>query len=194
MENLFLKAERSLSQKSAMVRRPTRPGMHGKVRRSLSEYGEQLLEKQKIRLTYGLRERQFERYIDEALSQQKLPASEYLVRALESRLDNAVFRLGWAPSRSVARIVVSHGHILVNGRRVDVPSFSLKPGDRVELRPTSRDKKIFSGLQDRLKKYAVPKWLELDKPNLSAKVLAWPGSEDAQLSFNIQLVLEFYSR
>ncbi|MFN7088627.1 MAG: 30S ribosomal protein S4, partial [Candidatus Paceibacteria bacterium] len=111
--NLFLKAERSASQKSAMIRRPYRPGMHGKVRRGLSEYGYQLQEKQKLKLTYGLREAQLKNYVRRALSAKDITATEALSRLLETRLDSLVFRAGFAPSRSVARSIVSHGHIAV---------------------------------------------------------------------------------
>lgn len=193
-ENLFLKAERSQSQKSAMVRRPSRPGMHGRARRSLSEYGLQLLEKQKLKWSYGLRERQLENYIDRALSQNKLSSSEALVRFLETRLDNVVFRMGLAPSRSVARALTSHGHFLVSGRRVNLPSFAVRPGDTVSIRPGSRSKKMFEGLGERLKKYSPPKWLVLDKEALSGKVASWPTPDEAKVSFDISLILEFYSR
>ncbi|MBI1975083.1 MAG: 30S ribosomal protein S4 [Parcubacteria group bacterium] len=193
-ENLFLKGERSQSQKSAMVRRPFRPGMHGKSRRTLSEYGLQLAEKQKVRLSYGLREKQFAKYIASALAQSKVPGQEALVRFLESRLDNVVFRAGLAQSRSVARVVVSHGHVTVNGRRADLPSLSLRPGDLVGIRLQSKSKKIFGGLEERLKKYGPPKWISLDKKELSAKVVTWPTPDETKLPFNIPLILEFYSR
>ncbi|MBI2633822.1 MAG: 30S ribosomal protein S4 [Parcubacteria group bacterium] len=120
--NLFLKAERSTSQKSAMVRRPYRPGAHGKRRRGLSEFGIELHEKQKVRLTYGMRERQFEKYVEKAMSQKTVTSQEALARLLETRIDSLVFRAGLAPSRSIARFLVSHGHIVVDGRRADIPS------------------------------------------------------------------------
>jgi len=193
-ENLFLKAERSQSQKSAMVRRAYRPGMHGKMRRSLSEYGEQLSEKQKLKLSYGLREQQLARYVEESLSQQKLPAADALIRALETRVDNAVFRLGLAPARSIARSLVSHGHIMVNGRRADIPSMHVRPGDAISIRPESQKKKAFEGIDARLKKYQPPSWLALDPKSLTGTLTGWPTAEEARLPFSISLILEFYSR
>jgi small subunit ribosomal protein S4 len=193
-ENLFLKAERSASQKSGMIRRPTRPGMHGKRRRALSEYGQQLLEKQKVKLTYGLRERQWRNYVLDAIRQRQMTAQDYLVRELETRLDSVVFRLGVVPSRSIARQVVSHGHIAVNGRRVTIPSFQLRPGDEVSIAESSRGKKIFESINTTLKKYEPPKWLSFDKEKLAGKVLSWPVTEELKLPFNLALVIEFYSR
>ncbi|KKS06360.1 MAG: 30S ribosomal protein S4 [Parcubacteria group bacterium GW2011_GWB1_41_4] len=136
-ENLFLKAERSASQKSAMVRRAYPPGMHGKRRRTLSEYNMQLREKQKLRFFYGLQEKRMKDYAELARKSRKISASEFLFRVLELRLDSALFRSGLALSRSVARQVVSHGHLMLNGRKVNVPSISLKLGDEVYLREGS---------------------------------------------------------
>jgi len=192
--NLFLKAERSSTQKSAMVRRPYRPGRHGKRRRPLSEFGLQLAEKQKVKLTYGLRERQFEKYVAEALADKQLTTAEALARLLETRLDSLVFRAGFAPSRSIARIIVSHGHIFVNGRRVDIPSLALRPGDSFAIRPGSRNKKLFENLSNYLKKFEPPAWLAVDKENLTAKMLNWPTIDKLNLPFNLPLVVEFYSR
>lgn len=192
--NLFLKAERSTTQKSAMVRRPYRPGAHGKRRRGLSEFGVELHEKQKVRLTYGMRERQFEKYVEEALRQKTLTPQEALVRHLETRVDSLVFRAGFAPSRSVARFLVSHGHIVVDGRRIDIPGLQLKPGQSFAIRPESKEKKLFSNLPTYLKKYQPPEWLLLDKESLTAKLKDWPSLDQLHSPFDLALVLEFYSR
>ena len=192
--NLQVKAERSLSQKSAMVRRAYRPGMHGKRRRMLSEYGTQLAEKQKIRFSYGLEEKKMKRYVDAAISAKKVSAPEALVRELESRLDNVVFRSGFAQSRSIARIMVSHGHINVNGRRVDVPSKQVSVGDVVSIREGSRQNKLTGRVSESLKKYAAPSWLAMDPEKFTAKMKAHPSMEEVGIEYDIPLVLEFYSR
>jgi len=192
--NLFLKAERSGSQKSAMVRRPYRPGMHGKARRSRSEFGLQLAEKQKLRLSYGLRERQLVQYVKEALRAKDITTPEALSRALESRLDSLVFRVGFAPSRSVARFLVSHGHCTVDGRRVDIPSMQLKPGQIFAIRLESKGKKFFENLSQTIKKHEPPSWISLDRENWTAKVASWPTPDQLQIPFNLSLVVEFYSR
>ncbi len=192
--NLFLKAERSTSQKSAMVRRPYRPGAHGKRRRGLSEFGIELHEKQKVRLTYGMRERQFEKYVEEAMSQKTVTSQEALARLLETRIDSLVFRAGLAPSRSIARFLVSHGHIVVDGRRADIPSLQLKPGQSFGIRPESKEKKLFSNLPTYLKKYQAPEWLLLDKENWRAELKDWPSLDQLHSPFDLALVLEFYSR
>ena len=195
-ENLFLKAERSGSQKSGMTRRPYPPGMHGnrKRRRNLSEYGVQLKEKQKLRLFFGLQEKQMKRYAQTAKHSKKTSAPEALFRLLESRIDSAIFQSGLAPSRSVARQMTTHGHLGLNGRRVNVPSIALKIGDEVSVRESSKNKKIFENVQDRLKKYESPTWIEMDKEKLSFKFKAFPNLEEAKMNFNIPLVVEYYSR
>jgi len=198
-ENLFLKAERSSSQKSGMTRRPYPPGMHGKRRKNLSEYGVQLKEKQKLRLFFGLQEKQMKRYAQTAKNSKKTSAPEALFRLLESRIDSAIFQSGLAPSRSVARQMVTHGHLGLNGRRVNVPSIALKIGDEVSVVESSKAKKIFSTkgeeeIQDRLKKHEPPTWIETDKDKLSFKFKAFPSLEEAKFNFNIPLVVEYYSR
>ncbi len=193
-ENLFLKAERSSSQKSGMTRRPYPPGMHGKRRKNLSEYGVQLKEKQKLRLFFGLQEKQMKRYAQTAKNSKKTSAPEALFRLLESRIDSVIFQSGFAPSRSVARQMTTHGHLGLNGRRVNVPSIALKIGDEVSVMESSKSKKIFENIQDRLKKIEPPTWLEVDKDKLSFRFKAFPSSEEAKLNFNIPLVVEYYSR
>jgi small subunit ribosomal protein S4 len=193
-ENLFLKPNRSGSQKSAMIRKPYRPGIHGKRRRTLSEYGFQLLEKQKIRFSYGLSEKQLKKYAGEAMRARKTATPEALFRLLEMRIDNIVFRSGLAPSRSVARLMVTHGHINLNSRRHDVPSAQLKAGDSISVREASLKTKLFEDAKERLKKFQLPSWLELDRENLAIKVIGFPSTEESKTSFNFPLVLEFYSR
>lgn len=192
-ENLFLKTERSATSKSAYLRRSYRPGMHGKRRRTLSEYGVQLAEKQKVKLVYGLRERQLARYFKTALKQ-KTPTPEALARLLETRLDSVVFRMGLAPSRSFARSLVSHGHFTVNGRRVTIPSAALRQGDVVGVRPESAGKAFVERLRQDLKRPSAPEWLSVDKEKLSGTVRRLPKLEELQLPFNLSRIVEFYSK
>src|SRR3989344_5835624 len=152
-ENLALKAERSLSPKSAFLRKPYRPGMHGKrMRRGLSEFGTQLLEKQKVRFVYGVGEKQFKNYFVKAKAAKGVTGN-LLLSLLEKRLDNTVFRAGLAASRIIARQLVSHGHFLVNGKRVTIPSYEVRLDDSIAIRPKSRPKGIFTALPERIKKY-----------------------------------------
>ena len=190
-EKLFLKGERCLSPKCAVVRRPYRPGAHGRDRRrALSEFGQQLQEKQKIRLTYGLKEAQFRRFFKGALK--KGGESNIILEKLERRLDNVIFRLGFAVSRSIARQTVSHSHILVNNKIVNIPSYEVKIGDIITIKPTSKNLPLFKELSAQLKKYEPPSWLALDKEKLEAKVVSLPSN--IQTPFNINLVVEYYSR
>jgi small subunit ribosomal protein S4 len=192
-ENLFLKAERSAGAKSAFLRRPYRPGVHGKTRRPLSEYALQLREKQKIKLVYGLRENQFKRYVKQALKD-KTSTPEALVRILESRLDSVVFRMGFAPSRSIARHLVSHSHFSVNGRSTNIPSYTLRPGDVVALKVNSCQKKFVDMIKHHLKRYEPPRWVSIDKEKLEGKFLRYPTLQELQLPYNIGRVIEFYSK
>ncbi len=189
---LFLKADRCNSPKCAMVRRPYRPGMHGKSRRrAISEYGQQLMEKQRIRITYGLKESQMANVFKNA-SKKKGSLSEAIIGLLERRLDNTVFRLGLAPSRIMARQFVSHGHILVNGRKVTVPSFLVKIGDVITVKPTSLNSLIFKELSNTIKKYQAPEWLIIDAEKIEGKVKSLPVS--IEMPFDINLVVDFYSK
>lgn len=188
---LFLKGERCSSPKCVMVRRPSRPGMHGKKRRQLSDFARQLQEKQKIQISFGLRDRQMQNLFKDLASKKGLSGSQ-LLSLLERRLDNVVFRLGLAASRIIARQAVSHGHILVNGRKVTVPSYRVRAKDKISVRPASRQKKIFEELSVSLKKYEPPVWLKLDKDNLVGEVMGDPEQEGIGLDPN--LVMEYYSR
>lgn len=189
---LFLKAFRSQSPKSAMVRRPYRPGSHGKAhRRQPSEYGLQLSEKQKVKFTYGLREAQLRKLFTLAA---KSPSNTgpLFMSLLERRLDNVVFRCGFAPARSIARQIINHGHILVNGRRVKAPSFAVKINDKVTLRPQSKEHPVFKDLSAKLKKFEAPSWIKVDPEAFSATVTALP--RDFEIPFDISLVVDYYSK
>ena len=189
---LFLKAYRSATPKSAMVRRPYRPGPHGKAyRRAASEFGQQLLEKQRIMFSYGLRESQMRRIFKEA-SRKKEAITETLINLLERRLDNTVFRLGFAPSRITGRQYVSHGHILVNGRKVTIPSFRVKIGDVITVKPSSLTSLIFKDVSSNIKKYEAPNWLSVDKDKLEGRIKSLP--HDIEIPFDINLVVDYYSR
>ena len=197
-EKLFLKGDRCFSQKCAIVRRAYAPGLHGAQRKKgrrggSSEYGRQLAGKQKMKRLYGIFERQFKKYFLEA-SRGKGDNRENLMKILEKRLDNVIFRLGFAKSRAAARQLVSHGHILVNGRRLNIPSYSVKVGDALALKERIRKSKLFENLASSLKKYEAPKWLILDKEKLEAKVINEPTAEDLGDLASIGLIVEFYSR
>ena len=180
--------------KCALKARPYPPGMHGKAfRRGGSEFGQQLAEKQKVKAMYGVRERQFRRYFDVASKSRAMTATA-LARALETRLDNVVYRLGFASSRNQARQMAGHGHFTVNGRRVDVPSYAVKKGDEIALRDGSAGKKLFQDVRISIKKHEPPQWLELNKENLKAKVKQMPSEGELELPFRMQLVTELYSR
>jgi small subunit ribosomal protein S4 len=190
---LFLKGERCFTPKCAVERRPSPPGDHGQRRRKISEYGEHLKEKQKVRAMYGVLERQFRKHFDEA---KRLPGAtgENLLRVLETRLDNVVYRLGLADNRNQARQIVNHGHIRVNGRRTDVPSAILRQGDVVSVVPGSKSKEYFKIVAETLQKKSVPRWLELDSAQMSGRVATLPSREDVETNVNEQLIVEFYSR
>ena len=183
--------------KCAFSKRPTPPGQQVNARRGkISEYGMQLKEKQKLKYSYGLREKQFRKYVKEALrARGKVEnASAVLVQILESRLDNVIFRLGLACSRALARQIVSHGHILVNDRPVNIPSFLVKKGDKISIKSSCAEKSIFSKLPSVLKKYKSPSWLELSAEKLEGKVLETPNLEEAGLHVEISSIFEHYSR
>lgn len=188
---LFLKAERCNSPKCVMIRRPYRPGMHGKRRSMVSEFGRQLKEKQKIQISFGLRDRQMRKLFKNLASQKGL-SGKAILNILEQRLDNAVYRSGFAPSRIVARQLISHGHFLVNGRKVSVPSYAVKVGDKIGIRPSSKNKRVFEDLSLRLKKHDPPAWIKLDKENLVGEIKGKP--EEGEIQFDPNLVSEYYSR
>jgi small subunit ribosomal protein S4 len=196
-EKLFLKGERCFSPKCAIERRNYPPGLHGKGaewRRSReSDFGKQLRAKQKARRVYGIFERQFRRYFREALKSRGVTGLTML-QMLESRLDNVVYRLGFASSRPQARQLVSHGHFLVNGHRNDVPSTLVKEGDVVEIREGSRATKYFQELPDFAKARNTPEWIDRDLKKMAGTVKRLPERGEIEANLNEQLVVEFYSR
>jgi len=193
-QKLFLKGDRCLGQKCAMIRRPYPPGQHGKsFRRRSSEYGQQLAEKQKVRHTYGVSEQQFKNYFKE-VTKQKGNKEELFAQQLETRLDNTVFRLGWACSRSLARQIVSHGHILVNDRKVNIASYQVKKGDKIKIKEASTKKTLFKDLKIILKKHESPTWLLTDKQKLEGEVQGQPTLKDMGKIAELNMVIEYYSR
>jgi small subunit ribosomal protein S4 len=178
-------------------KRPYPPGQHGPAsrRRQMSDYGLQLLEKQKARYMYGVLERQFKRIFEKA---QRYPGETgaYLFILLERRLDNVVYRLGFATTRAQARQLVSHGHITVNGRKTNIPSYTVRVGEKIAVRPESRRRAYFKNLVEsgELNRKKVPDWLRLDAANLTGEVVAMPRREDAEPGINEQLIVEYYSR
>ncbi|HET7685371.1 MAG TPA: 30S ribosomal protein S4 [Candidatus Limnocylindria bacterium] len=190
---LFLKGSRCYTKKCSFERRSTPPGVYAQRRRKVSEYGLQLREKQKVRKSYSVLEKQFQNYFDKA-EKRKGMTGENLLRMLEMRLDNVVFRMGLARSRAEARQLVSHGHFAVNGRPTNVPSFGVKVGDRVEVRESRRSREIFKTTAELMKSAQIPDWVSSDASKLSGTVLAEPAREQMPLEFNEQLVVEYYSR
>lgn len=195
-ERLFLKPERDLTQKSAMVRRPNPPGVHGRRsrRKPLSDYGAMLREKQKVRFSYLLTDTALRKYLREALSGGGLNPAEKLFSLLELRLDNILYRLGFALSRLHARHLVSYGHAQVNGKPTRIPSRRLKPGDRVQIRGSSRTQPFFHEQAIRLKSYEPPSWLSLDRERWEGEVLRLPKFADETPSFDLDQVIAYYSR
>jgi len=194
---LFLKGERCFSPKCPMIKRPYPPGQKRKRRpKALSEYGKELKEKQKLKNWYNLEERQFRRYVKEILSrkQRKEDAATTLIRKLENRLDNVVFRLGIASSRKKARQLISHRHFLVNGKIVNIPSFEVKKGNVITVSSKVRKKIVFQNLPTLLKKYKPPSWLKLNVEKLEAEVISQPSLEEAAPPVEVPLIFEYYSR
>ncbi len=195
-QKLFLKGERCLSPKCAFERRPYPAGVHGRqsqFRRKESDYALQLRAKQKARRVYGVYERQFRRYFSRAQNQKGLTGTNLLV-LLESRLDNVVYRLGFADSRAQARQLVRHGHFDVNGRKTNIPSFLVKAGDVVAVREYSRQGAYFKELAGVLEESGVPGWLNLDAAALAGTVMTAPSRDDIDVSLDEQLIVEYYSR
>jgi len=190
---LYLKGTRCYSKKCAFERRPSPPGQHGIRRRKVGDYGIQLREKQKVRRTYGVLERQFRNYFDSAENRPGV-TGENLLRMLELRLDNAVFRMGLAPSRAAARQLVGHGHLAVNGRPTDIPSYQLKPGDRIEVRESRAGREPFRVVKETLRSHQAPEWLSVDAAKLAGTVVELPRREQMPQDLNEQLVVEYYSR
>ncbi|MEJ5309280.1 MAG: 30S ribosomal protein S4 [Anaerolineae bacterium] len=194
---LYLKGDKCYTEKCPFDERAYPPGQHGKEsafrRRKLSDYAMQLREKQKARRIYGVLERQFRRYYQEAQRRPGL-TGENLLTLLESRLDNIVYRLGLADSRAQARQLVQHGHFTVNGRKTNIPSFLVRPNDVVGVRPESRRAKYFKERKDLLGKRAVPAWLSFDEETMDGRVLVLPTRQEIDVPVQEQLIVEFYSR
>jgi small subunit ribosomal protein S4 len=191
---IFLKGDRCYSDKCAFDRRSYPPGEHGERRgRKTSDYGIQLREKQKIKRIYGLSEKQFHLFFERADRQKGITGTNLLV-ALERRLDNVVFRLGFASSRTQARQMVQHSHFMVNGRKVNIPSFQVKPGDAVEVRERSKKIQLIQDSLDAVVRRGVPQWLDLEKDNLKGFVKGLPVREDLTMPMQEQLVVELYSK
>jgi len=186
---LFLKGERCLSPKCPLLKRGTAPGEHGARRPRLSEYGLRLREKQKCKRIYGVLEAQFKRYFEMA---ERMPGDtgKNLLQLLERRLDNVIYRCGFAASRAQARQIVNHGHVKVNGRRVDIPSYLVDPGDEIEVEPLE----VVRENAERAAGRRIPEWLEVDLSSLRAKVLKLPSREMIDTDVDEHLIVEFYSR
>ncbi len=193
-EKLFLKGDRCNSPSCAMIKRNFPPGFHGpKGKRRQSDYGLQLAEKQKAKKTYGILEKQFRITFDKA-DKHKGDTGENLMKLLETRLDNIVYRFGFAPSRGQARQLVNHGHFSVNDKKVDIPSYQIKPGDVVKVKNKDKKIKIFRELSAKLEKYNAPGWMYLDAKDLSGKILHLPTAKDISTNINAQIIVEYYSR
>lgn len=190
---LFLKGSRCYTKKCAFERRPSPPGQHGVRRRKVGDYGLQMREKQKVRRVYAVLERQFKNYFDAAESRPGV-TGENLLRILELRLDNVVYRMGFASSRAQARQLVAHGHFAVNGRATDIPSFHVKPGDRVEVRESRTAREPFKLAKETLRSHQAPEWLTVDAAKLAGTVTALPRRDQMPQDLNEQLVVEYYSR
>jgi small subunit ribosomal protein S4 len=180
-----------------MIRKAYPPGMRGKRRkRSITEYGKELKEKQKLRNWYNLRERQFKNYIKEVFKKQGRTENiaDLLINKLENRLDNAVFRSGFAPSRLQARQLVSHGHFLVNGKKVNIPSYQVKKGDKITLSQKARQKSVFNNISSILKKHEPPSWIKVNAEKLEGEIIGKPSLEETAPPAEISSIFEFYSR
>jgi len=195
-EKLFLKGDRCFGAKCAMIKRPNPPGIHGtkgKRRGASSEYGRQLSEKQRIKQMYGIRETQFKNYVKAAVAAHG-DSRENLMQMIQTRIDNIVFRLGWAKSRTLARQLVNHGHILINGKRVSIPSYRVRKEEIIALGQRIKKSNLTNDLVELLKKYQAPSWLSLDKEKLEAKVQNIPSADELGDLNKIGMVIEFYSR
>ena len=192
---LHLKGERCFSTKCAIVKRNYKPGAHGQSKRppKLTDYGKQLREKQAAKRLYGLRERQFSNYVKKAMNK-KGNTADMLINFLESRLDNVIYRLGYTVSRGSAKQFVNHGFVYVNGKKVDIPSYQVSPGDIVTINPTKINKKLLTEVKERLKTKDYPKWLNLNKEKIEAKILEVPKLETAERGFDVKTIIEYYSR
>ena len=192
-KKLFLKGERCYTGKCAFERRSYAPGQHGQSRKKTSEYGMQLRAKQQARRYYGIQEGQFHKYFLMAERRQGM-TGENLLKICESRLDNVAYLLGWASSRAEARQLTTHGHYLVNGKKVDIPSYLLKEGDVVSLRQKSLDSDKIKAVLEANGSRPVPEWLDKDSENMPAKVVKMPDREQIEVPVEEHLIVEFYSK
>ncbi len=190
---LFLKGERCFTDSCAFDRRQYAPGQHGQGRTKFSSYGEQLREKQKVKRMYGVLEKQFRTYYHKA-SQKKGVTGENLIKTLESRLDNMLFRLGFSSSRSEGRQLIKHGHFLINGKKVDVPSYLMKADDVISVRERSRKVERIKQAMETAKQRGIPRWLELNIEQFEGKVIAVPERDEITTPIKEQLIVELYSK
>jgi len=190
-QKLFLKGERCTTKKCAIEKRPVPPGQHGASRKKNSEYAIQLREKQKAKKAYGLLEKQFHMYYERA-SRMKGVTGENMLGLIETRLDNVVYRMGIGSSRAQSRQIVNHGHIEVNGKTVDIPSYLIKKGDEITIKENKRDNALFKELRGA--KIVMPKWLSFDTESFKGTILELPKREDIDLTINEQLIVELYSK
>lgn len=192
-EKLFLKGERCYTNKCSVSKRMYAPGQHGQQKKKMSEYGIQLREKQKARRFYGILESQFRKYFEMAASSKGI-TGEVLLQILETRLDNAVYRLGLATSRPEARQLVRHGHFTVNGKKVNIPSYLLKVGEVISLREKSRNSPKISAITEIAGSKVIPKWLDYNAESFTGRVVALPAREDIDLLVKEHLIVELYSK
>lgn len=190
---VFLKGDRCYTDKCPFERRPYPPGQHGRRRKKSSDYESQLREKQKVRQMYGIMEKQFHSYFEKAEAQKGVTGMN-LLRLLEMRLDNIIYRLGFANSRDQARQLVLHGHFSVGGKKVDIPSYQVKPGDEITVREKSRKILVIQDAQEVIARRGCPEWLELDSENLKGSVKDVPSREDITFPINENLIVELYSK
>ena len=190
---LFLKGDKCYKTSCPFEKRPVAPGQHGAGRHKVSEYGQQLREKQKTKRIYGVLEKQFREYYETADRMRGI-TGENMLSLLERRLDNVVYRLGFAPSRSTARQLVTHAHFTVNGKNVDIASYQIKVGDVIAVKETKTDSKYFEAFKQTEKTTNVPKWLELNQEKLEGKVIALPKREDIDSQIAEQMIVELYSK
>jgi small subunit ribosomal protein S4 len=190
---LYLKGDKCYGDKCAFTKRSYAPGQHGQGRKKVSEYGIQLREKQKARRVYGILEGQFRAYFDKA-ERQKGITGENLLVLLERRLDNVVFRLGFGASRNQARQLVRHGHFTVNGRKVNIPSYLIKPGDLIQVGETSKESPLIKEIFESLSQKNVPAWLEMSAQDMSGKVVRYPNREEIDIPIQEHFIVELYSR
>ena len=192
-KKLYLKGERCTSGKCALDRRSTAPGQHGAAKKKMGEYGLQLREKQTTKRYYGVLEKQFKNYYAEAARKEGMTGENLLV-ILERRLDNVIFRMGLAESHKEARQLVLHANFTLNGKKVNIPSILVKPGDVIAVKEAARENGRIKELVEGLESKVAPKWLEVNKTDLTTKVVAMPAREDIDFDFNEQLIVELYSK